>query len=90
MPTELSGYAERKPLAVGETSAHRSVLRTTLSLIGRCVINIVLGQATEAGGHYIRALKCVYVCLVCVRREKGFYILVNQREVHSHVMSSHV
>ena len=81
MPTEpYEGmYAERKPFAVGEPSAHRSVLRTTLSLIGRRVINLFLAQATEAGDDYIRALNpvssfvwCVYVCLVCVRREKWF------------------
>ena len=77
----MSGYAERKPLAVGGTSSHRSVLRTTLSLIGRRVINLFLAQATKAGGDYIRVLNpvspfvwCVYVCLVRVRREKGFYI----------------
>ena len=55
----MSGYAERKPLAVGGTSAHRSVLRTTLSLIGRRVINLFLAQVTEAGGDYIRALNPV-------------------------------
>ena len=61
-----------------------SVLRTTLSLVGRCVIDLFLVQATEAGGDYIRVLNpvspfvwCVCMCLVCVRRGKGFYILVN-------------
>ena len=65
----MSGYAERKPLAVRGTSAHRSVLRTTFSLLGRRVINLFLAQATEAGGDYVTALNpfcVVYVCMSSV------------------------
>ena len=81
MPRTISGYAERKPLAVEGTSAHRSVLRTTLSLIGRrVIINLCLAQVTEAGGDYIRALNpvspfvwCVYTCLVCAAGKRVLY-----------------
>ena len=54
MSRTILGYAERKPLAVGEASISALVLRTTPSLMGRRVINLFLPQVTEAGGDYIR------------------------------------
>ena len=35
-------------------------------------------------------LVCVCVCLVCVRQEKGFYILVNQREAYCYFPTYYV